>query len=126
MWLATAPTQAPVAVSISNPNLPPVANAGADITVAKGIAFTLSGAASADQDCGITTYAWSGSGVSAQRCDRPLIPLQPLVLILITLTVTDTEGATATDTVTVTVMEQAPRGDFREETIYIRDHLALL
>ncbi len=94
-------------------NQPPVADAGADLTVADhggsgAVTVTLDGSLSDDPGGGIiTSYQWSLDGA-------PLGSGAIVTLVLavgshdITLTVTDDGGATATDMVTVTVLANQP------------------
>ncbi len=103
-----------VTITTSNPNLPPIANAGADMNAVVGITAFFDGSASADQDCDIVSYDWSNglNGVNPGKIyNTP-------GTYTVTLTVTDDEGATDSDDVVVTVREQAERDDFRKETIY--------
>ena len=107
-------TSSVVNVTLANPNLPPIANAGADFTAVAGVSTSLNGSASRDQDCQIVTYSWSNGLTGA----TPATIFNTVGTYTITLTVTDNEGATATDSVVVTVVAQTPRTDFRKETIY--------
>jgi PKD domain/Secretion system C-terminal sorting domain len=91
-------------------NQAPVANAGADQTVAATAASVgLDGSASYDPDGTISQYAWvqiSGAGgvtiTNSGTVNPTLFGLQPGVYVF-ELTVTDNQGATATDQVTITV-----------------------
>ncbi|HUN23002.1 MAG TPA: alpha-amylase family glycosyl hydrolase [Anaerolineales bacterium] len=106
-----------VSITISNPNLPPIANAGPDLSAVKDLSITLNGSNSYDQDCGIASYAWTWAGGSATGVS-PSVTFTSTGAKTITLTVTDTEGLTASDTLMVNVIEPTPRTDFRKETIY--------
>lgn len=99
-------------------NLPPVANAGADITVAlPATTATLNGSASADPDGKIAAYAWtkvsgpSGDSIQSATAANTVVSSLVAGTYVYQLKVTDDKGATATDTVTVTVSSasnQAP------------------
>ena len=92
------------------PNQPPVANAGADITITLPInTVTLDGTASKDPDGTIKTYAWAKTAgpsqyniTSAGAATTTVTGLAAGVYVF-RLTVTDDKGATATDDITVTV-----------------------
>ncbi len=103
-------------VSTANPNLPPVADAGGDITAFVGLPVQFSAAKSYDPNGSIVSYKWS-NGLSGEK---PTMTYNQMGTFQITLTVTDNEGATDTDTfnLTVTTNYSGQRGDFREETIY--------
>ena len=105
-----------VTVTVTAPNVSPIANAGADQTVASGAAVQLDGSASSDRGGTIATYEWSwtsgtGEAVRLTGADsvRPgfmadrLAPGAADVTHVFTLIVTDDEGAFDFDTVTVTV-----------------------
>ncbi|WP_207512471.1 PKD domain-containing protein [Longitalea luteola] len=91
-------------------NVPPIANAGPDMTITLPQNYvTLDGAASRDTDGSIVTYAWTklagpsqfiiGNGAS----NRPTITGLAAGVYVFRLQVTDDKGGTATDDVTVTV-----------------------
>ncbi len=90
------------------PNVPPVANAGADqtVTLASGSStapITLDGTGSADPDAGgIVAYAWSIDGTPVATGPSPTINLAEGTFT-VTLLVTDNRGGTDDDTVTITV-----------------------
>jgi len=92
------------------PNVAPVANAGADQTVAPGAVVTLDGSGSSDADPGTTlTYAWAlttGTGITLANAAtaKPTFTATAVGTFVFTLTVGD-GVATATDTVTVVVKE---------------------
>ncbi|NUM37234.1 MAG: PKD domain-containing protein [Candidatus Brocadiae bacterium] len=94
-------------------NIPPVANAGADVAVVKGTKVVFDASASHDPDGSIVSYSWNNglNGVTASK-----VYDQPGVYEVI-LTVTDNEGAVSTDSITVMVTKEAI-ADFRSETIY--------
>jgi PKD domain len=89
-------------------NVPPVANAGVDQSVAASAAVTLNGSASSDSDGTIVTYAWtqlSGTAVtlSGTGSNRTFTAPAAAATLVFQLTVTDDDGATHSDSVTVTV-----------------------
>ncbi len=112
--LANSASSAPVSVTTSNPNLPPVAHAGKDITILPDDTAKFNGSASYDPNGTVVSWQWSNglSGVSPEKV------YNSLGTNVVTLTVTDNQGATATDTVTVYVVAKIPHNDFREETVY--------
>jgi subtilisin family serine protease len=94
-------------------NLPPTANAGADISLAKGATAVLNGSSSTDSDGVIVSYSWvSGRNnvvrvMSGATTAMPTIKVSPRArsgtIVTVTLTVTDDDGATASDELKVTV-----------------------
>jgi hypothetical protein len=91
-----------------NINLPPTANAGADITVTDNDnnlteLVTLSGSASSDMDGSIASYAWTStpSGLNSSLAN-PSVSFA-VGTHVVTLTVTDDKGASSTDQMTVVV-----------------------
>lgn len=96
-------------------NLPPVANAGADITAGPGTLVQFNGTLSYDPDGTIASYVWSNGltgPTPTRRYDEPGI-------YDVTLTVTDDAGHSAQDVVRVTITDEvAFVGDLRRETIY--------
>ncbi len=109
-----ASSNAQVKITVVNPpNIPPVADAGADQTItAPANSVNLDGTGSSDPDGTISAYSWvkvSGPGtitISNSNTATPsVIGLQPGTYVF-ELTVTDNNGATATDQVTVTVNPQ--------------------
>lgn len=91
-------------------NVPPVANAGSDVTITLPVSSaTLNGTASSDADGTIATYAWSKIDGPAQytiaNSNSASTTVSNLVQGVYTfqLTVTDNAGASATDTIVVTV-----------------------
>jgi hypothetical protein len=93
-------------------NLPPAANAGADVSVedadrngSQGV--QLDGSASTDPDGSIASYLWREGSTTLSTDDNPVVSLSTGVHT-ITLVVTDDDGATATDTVVVTVLANLP------------------
>jgi len=104
-------------VSVTNDNISPVVNAGADQTAAVEATVTLDGSAN-DPDGLISDYTWqqlSGPLVALNQHD-PLRPrfVAPAAAIStdlqFRLTVTDNCGATAADETTVTVAPAEPAG----------------
>ena len=105
-------------------NTAPVADAGADRTVAESAAVTLDGSASSDPDKQTLAYAWTRTAgpdvtLSSATAAKPTFTapsaLSDNATLTFRLTVTDAGGLTATDTVTVTVVaaanNQAPAAD---------------
>ena len=100
--------------TLTVPNIPPTAHAGADRTVDPGAAVTLNGSGT-DSDGTIQSYAWSqvsGTSVTLQNASTArasfTAPATPGALVF-RLTVTDDSGDTGTDDVTVTVRDAPPR-----------------
>jgi hypothetical protein len=100
-------------VSVEIPNLPPIANAGADFDVDEGLAAMLSGSGSSDPENRALTYAWSQTGgpvVTLTEADTatpsftaPQVGLDtPLTF---ELRVTDDGGNASTDDIVVTVLD---------------------
>jgi hypothetical protein len=92
------------------PNVPPVANAGADQSITLPTnSITLNGTASSDADGTITSYVWTKiSGPALFSIGNPNASSTPVTnlmqgVYLFRLTVTDNNGATNNDTVAVTV-----------------------
>jgi hypothetical protein len=94
-------------------NIPPVADAGPDQSVAEGVTVTLNGANSDDGDDGIAGYLWEqvGGSVSVALSDptaeRPTFQTPNVgpegLALTFRLTVADASGDTDTDTVIVNV-----------------------
>lgn len=95
-------------------NLPPVANAGADITVDKGTLVNFDGSASTDADGSIVKYEWS-NGLSGMRASQVYPTVGEFNVVL---TVTDDQNAQSTDTLTVKVREPG-LDDWRRTVVYI-------
>jgi len=111
---AIAKDQVTIIVTLP-PNQPPVANAGADISITLPVnATVLNGTASFDPDGSIVTYAWTKlSGPAQYSMANPGVSSTNLSNLVqgvysFVLTVTDNRGATASDTVVVTVNPGAP------------------
>ncbi|SCX97004.1 PKD domain-containing protein [Desulfoluna spongiiphila] len=93
-------------------NQPPVADAGADQTLAAGGTVTLSAAGSTDPDNGIASYAWTQTlgppaGISDTTAVAPTVTIPDDIpdgtQLTFMVTVTDTGGLTGTDTVLVNI-----------------------
>ncbi len=99
-------------VRVVAPNKAPVANAGADGSVAEGGSASLDGSGSSDADNDTLTYAWtqtSGTTVtlSGATAAKPSFTAPELLAnqnLVFSLTVNDGKAASAADTVTVTVV----------------------
>ncbi|MDB4224946.1 family 16 glycosylhydrolase, partial [Granulosicoccus sp.] len=97
-------------LTVNGANVPPVSNAGTDISVTVGDAQTLNASASTDSDGTIASYQWRMAGTSiiiATGVNPALSPALPQGTHSIELTVTDDQGATSTDTVSLTVNSAA-------------------
>ena len=107
-----------VAVTTQNPNLSPVANAGGKIYGVIGVATRFNAAASYDPNGHIVSYHWKDGEGGTMTGVTPSHIYNQTGEYTVILTVEDNEGAGASDTATVVIGDVAPRGDFREETIY--------
>ena len=104
-----------VSVYVSPANRPPVANAGANQSVAAGAAVTLNGGGSDDPDGTVAGYAWtqtggrtvSLSGASSAAATFMAPDVTARTTLAFRLTVTDDDGATGADEATVTVSPPA-------------------
>ncbi|MFL5442692.1 MAG: PKD domain-containing protein [Myxococcales bacterium] len=96
------------------PAKPPVANAGADQTVASGALVTLDGSASADPAGAALTFQWSqtaGAAVTLSSATTvkptftaPIVPFgQPPAVLAFSLVVKSANGTSAGDSVNITV-----------------------
>jgi glycerophosphoryl diester phosphodiesterase len=112
--LASAPDTVTVTVNDVPPgNTPPVADAGADQSVAEGAAVELDGGASSDPDGTIASYRWtqlSGPPVTLSGADTatPGFTAPPVAGdadLVFRLTVTDNGGASDSDELQVTVVD---------------------
>ena len=98
-------------VRVVAPNTAPVANAGADGSVAEGGSASLDGSGSSDADNDTLTYAWtqtSGTSVtlSSATAAKPSFTAPELLAnqnLVFSLTVNDGKATSAADSVTVTV-----------------------
>ena len=95
-------------VQAQSTNLPPVADAGGDVTTAPGVAVKLDGSGSSDPDGDALAYTWAqtgGPGVTLADADTATpsfeAPGAPGALSF-RLTVSDPGGLTDSDTLTVT------------------------
>lgn len=101
-------------------NQPPVANAGADISMNLPTnSTTLNGSASTDADGSIAGWLWTkltgpaNYTLGANNIASPALSDLELGTYTFELVVTDNEGATGKDTVTVIVKPQPPAGNQR-------------
>jgi hypothetical protein len=102
----------------TTPNQPPVANAGADVTITLPTnSVTLNGSASKDPDGTIASYAWSKVSGPTQfliaSTGSAITVISNLVAgtYIFRLTVTDNLGATGSDDVTVLVLDSTSPGN---------------
>ena len=101
-----------VTITITGVNDPPIANAGADQTVAEGATVTLDGSGSSDSEGENLTYAWtqvgtpmvslSGENTAAPTFTAPADLLNDATLEF-SLVVNDGESDSAAATVTITI-----------------------
>lgn len=97
-----------VKVVVVSANLPPVANAGSDVSITLPTNAVVLNGTGTDTDGSIASYAWtkvSGPAASMSGQTTANLSLSNLVAgtYVFSLTVTDNQAATATDNVTVTV-----------------------
>ena len=95
------------------PNQPPVANAGPDNTVTKGVPFKLDGTNSYDSDDPYDSlsfmWTWTEGGTQyTATIDTPTVTINTVGQFPIILEVTDPWGLSDTDTVVITVREPSP------------------
>lgn len=110
-----APAPSTVATPPPASNQPPVANAGADQTVASGATVTLNGSASSDPDGSVASFQWiqtSGAGValsaaSSAQASFTAPNVSASSTLTFSLTVTDNSGATAIVQIAVTITPAA-------------------
>jgi hypothetical protein len=106
-----------VDVQVYNSNIPPLANAGADIYAVSGGVVQLDGSNSSDPDGSIRSYAWvqtKGTPVTLDGADtaRPSFlgpdagPLGEELVFEMTVEDTGTPRIESSDTITVTVFEE--------------------
>lgn len=97
-------------VHVAPLNRPPVADAGADRTVAAGLSCVadvqLNGSGSSDPDGDPLTFAWTGPDFTASG-STPNVSLG-LGVFPITLSVDDGKGGTSSDDVVITVQDASP------------------
>ncbi|MAZ66181.1 MAG: hypothetical protein CMF25_03650, partial [Kangiellaceae bacterium] len=98
---------------------PPVANAGADISVAPGTTVTFDGSGSNDPNGVISTYEWNSTAFPQTLTGQsPSFTFADEGVFTIVLTVTDNEGLDDNDTLVVTVEPQPLQSQF--DTMFIR------
>jgi hypothetical protein len=105
-------SRGPVVAEVPPDNLPPIADAGPDmtVTVANGslASVTLDGSGSTDPDGAIVAYVWTEGATQVATGATPAVSLA-VGTHTIVLTVTDGDGATDADTVVVTVKGCNPK-----------------
>lgn len=89
-------------LTVSDPNVPPVANAGSDTTISNDRNVELSGSGT-DSDGTVNSYEWRQGDVSIGNSADITISGLAVGVHEYTLIVTDNDGATASDTINVTV-----------------------
>jgi len=90
-----------------DPNIPPVADAGQDQTVAEHSSLTLDGSASNDSDGMIVAYEWKEGSVMLSGDQSFTKNDFSIGEHTISLTVTDDKGASASDVTLITIVEKA-------------------
>ena len=96
-----------IAITVSQENQPPVADAGSDLEVTIGTVVTLDGSASYDPDGGTLSHSWaSDNGPDLTDADdpSPSFTAAELGSFSFSLTVTDDSLSTDTDEVVITVV----------------------
>ena len=107
-----------VTITVQNtvPNTPPVANAGADQTVAFGANVTINGALSTDADSDPLSFVWVQTGGTATvtltgtGAQRTFVAPATADSLTFQLTVNDGRGGSSMDTITVTVQQSVAGG----------------
>ena len=95
-----------VTIDVFVDNTPPVANAGPNLEVEKGIHFTLDGSLSTDNAL-IVNYSWSLNGLAYYDV-RPSLALNDIGSHVLVLTARDIIGMENTDTIWVNVSDTTP------------------
>lgn len=99
-----------IAVTVLHTNLPPVADAGADVVVNEGDEFTLNGTSSSDPEGKILLYEWTSEYLILDDVSSPVpIFIAPEIhrdtTVFATLNVSDDELSSETDTVWITIKQ---------------------
>ena len=103
-------------MTVSTLNIPPVANAGADRTVAAGTLVQLDGSNSSDADGNVLTYRWalisrpagSSATLSSASAVRPTFTADVAGIYVAQLIVQDSQSVSAASTVTISSQNSAP------------------
>jgi hypothetical protein len=105
-----------ITISLAKENVPPIAEAGDDLTIKEGATTTLTGDASTDPDGDIESYEWSEDG-TVFSLEKDVEKTFPLGEHTITLRVTDDMGAFSTDTIKIIVEKEniPPNADAGED-----------
>jgi hypothetical protein len=101
-------------VTVTAPNLPPIASAGSDRTVKERTNVTLNGTGSRDPEGGSLSVSWrqvSGVAVTLRNANTltpsfiaPKVPRNQCYELVFEISVTDNQGARATDRVKISVV----------------------
>jgi hypothetical protein len=107
-----------ITISVTKGNIPPLADAGDDLTVKEGSLVILSAEGSSDPDGEIELYEWSEDD-TIFSLDKTAQKTFSVGIHTITLKVTDDKGASATDTVVITAEKEnlPPKADAGEDLI---------
>ncbi|MFQ5800284.1 MAG: PKD domain-containing protein, partial [Candidatus Hydrothermarchaeales archaeon] len=107
-----------ITISLAKANVPPIADAGEDVTVKEGSSVSLSAEGSSDPDGEIESYEWSEGG-TVFSLEKNVEKNFSVGVHTITLQVIDDEGASSTDTVVVTVEKEnlPPKADAGEDIV---------
>jgi len=121
-------------IDASGGNRPPVADAGADRTVAIGARASLDGRRSTDPDGDALTFRWelrsrpaaSRAALTAAGTATPSFAVDVAGRYVAALVVRDSRGAEATDTVTITTPNRPPSANAGPDvTVRVRDRAML-
>ena len=116
----TAPTTS-YSITVYSSNIPPIADAGEDLTVVYGTKVILDASNSTDKDGNIVSYIWTEN--AAVLSTEKFFSKNDFEIgtHIITLKVTDNEGASATDIVIITVTPVPRKADAGPDITVYRD-----